>query len=147
LIFDTGGRREHDDRKSLAFTRAECWGAFLKCILEDRLTAAEPREIACSLEAREVFATFHDESVDLERGPFADLAGELSRWRENAIKVAGLFAMAEGAKEVSAALAERAVAVVRWCGFNYLGLLQAGRRERLREARITHRRIPCPPGD
>jgi hypothetical protein len=133
LIFDTGARRVHDDRRSLSFTQAEKWGAFLNGVLDTRLAGGEAVEITCTQEAREMFAILDDESVDLERGPFADLAGELSRWRENAIKVAGLFAVAEGAKEVSRALAERAVAVVRWCGFNYLGLLQAGRRERLRE--------------
>jgi len=133
LVFDTGARRAHDDRRSLTFTQAEKWGAFLNGILDDRLAGAPPKEVTCTGEAREVFAKFDDESVNLERGPFADLAGELSRWRENAIKVAGLFATAEGSKEVAQALAERAVSVVRWCGFNYLGLLQAGRRERLRD--------------
>lgn len=133
LIFNSGARREHDDRQFQAFTHAEKWRVFIDKILDDRLTGAEPREITCTPEAREVFAKFDDESVDLERGPFADLAGELSRWRENAVKVGGLFTVAEGTDTISSAQAERAVAVVRWCGINYLGLLQFGRRERLRE--------------
>jgi hypothetical protein len=134
LIFDTGSRREHDDRKNLAFTQGDNWRRFIAKILVRRLQInSQPVEIACSAEAREVFAKFYDESINLERGPFADLAGELSRWRENALKVAGLFAVAEDVGSISPALAERAVSVVRWCGFNYLGLLQSGRRERLRE--------------
>jgi len=95
LIFDTGAGREYDDRRNQSFSEAANWQALIRPILKLRLSDDEPRVIQCSPEAREVFAKFHDESVDLERGPFADLAGELSRWRENALKVAGLFALAE----------------------------------------------------
>jgi hypothetical protein len=133
LIFDTGARREHDDRKSLTFSQETNWSNFLAGILDRRLADDAPLEIICTAEAREVFAQFHDVSVDLERGAFADLTGELSRWRENAIKVAGLFALAESKTTISADVAARACAVVRWCGFNYLGLLQSGRRERMHE--------------
>jgi len=133
LIFDTGSRREYDDRRSLAFTHSDKWSTFLDKVIDSRLAGKTQREITCTGDAREVFARFHDESVDLERGPYADLAGELSRWRENAVKIGGLFAVAEGTDMMSPAQAERAVSVVRWCGFNYLGLLQAGRRERQRE--------------
>jgi len=133
LIFDTGSRREKDDRSTATFEQEESWNTVLSVVLDRRLGNNVPAEIVCSPEAREVFSKFHDESIDLERGPFADLTGELSRWRENAIKVAGLFAVVEPATTISAALAERAVSVVRWCGYNYLGLLQSGRRERQRE--------------
>ncbi len=133
LIFDTAAVREKDDRRNLAFTEAENWQSFLSLILTRRLAGDTPIEIRCSPEAREVFAKFDDETVDLGRGPFADLAGELSRWRENAIKVAGLFAVAENTTSISVDLAARAVSVVRWVGYNYLSLLQSGRRERLRE--------------
>ena len=133
LIFDTGSRREKDDRSNASFEYAEVWRSLIHAALNRREANSAALEITCTDEAREVFASFHDESVDLERGPFADLAGELSRWRENAIKVAGLFAIAEGSSGVSADIAERAVSVVRWAGFNYLGLLQAGRKDRQRE--------------
>ncbi len=130
LIFDSGSRREKDNRSTAVFEYADTWSSFIDSVLDRRLVSESPLEIACSPEAREVFAKFHDESIDLERGEFADLTGELSRWRENGIKVAGLFAIAEEAGTVSAEIAERAVRVVRWVGFNYLGLLQAGRKER-----------------
>jgi len=133
LIFDSGSRREKDNRSTAVFEYANAWSSFIDSVLDRRLVSESPLEIACSLEAREVFAKFHDESIDLERGEFADLTGELSRWRENGIKVAGLFAIAEEAGTVSAEIAERAVRVVRWVGFNYLGLLQAGRKDRQRE--------------
>lgn len=137
MIFDSGAQREHDDRQNLAFAFHDEWEQFTYRILDRRFSASPPLEIICTPEAREVFAKFHDESVDLERGPFADLMGELSRWRENAIKVAGLFALAEDAKEVSAELAARAVRVVRWAGFNYLFMLQKGRKERMHSELAT----------
>ena len=133
LLFDTGARREHDDRQNLTFDQEPQWSQFLAGILDRRLREGAQLEITCSAEAREVFAKFHDESVDLERDAFADLAGELSRWRENAIKIAGVFALAEDSTDISGALAGLACEVVRWCGFNYLGLLQVGRRERLKD--------------
>ncbi len=133
LLFDTSAIREHDDRRNLDFTGGDSWHGFIAPILHERLSGNSPRVITCTAEAREVFCKFHDESVDLERDHFADVAGELSRWRENAIKVSGLFAIAEGANGISVDLAERAVAVVRWAGLNYLQLLMSGRRERLRD--------------
>ena len=133
LIFDTGSRREKDDRSTASFELEGGWNTLLSVVLDRRFKREVLTEIVCSPEAREVFAKFHDEGVELERGPFADLNGELSRQRENAIKVAGLFAMVEPSTTISAALAERAVSVVRWCGYNYLGMLQSGRRERQRE--------------
>jgi hypothetical protein len=130
LIFETGARREHDNGQELAFLHGDQWRDFISAILTARLTGQTPRVINCDSQARAVFSEFHNESVDLERGPFADVVGELSRWRENAIKVAGLFALAEKADKVTADCATRAVRVVRWAGFNYLSVLQAGRKAR-----------------
>jgi hypothetical protein len=79
-----------------------------------------------------VFSDFSDESVMLGRGTFADLDGELTRWRENAIKVAGLFALAEVSPTLTGDHAKRGCAIVRWAGYSYLGILSAGRAERKR---------------
>ena len=133
LTCDTGARREHDNRKTDGFLHAERWAAFINRVLDRRFGGGPTLEIVCSPEAREVFAKFYDEGVDWERGPFADLGGEFSRWRENAIKIAGLFALAEELTEMSAELALRACAVMRWSAFNFLGLLKVGRGERMRE--------------
>lgn len=134
LIFDSGARREHDDRQERSFTRHDQWETFIRRILATREATplGSPVEIQCDREAREVFAQLNDETVDLERGPYSDLPGELSRWRENAIKVAGLFAEAEKLPKVTLDHARRAVAVVRWCGLNYLGLRKTRRREQSR---------------
>jgi len=133
LIFDTGAKREHDDRQNLTFDQEPQWSQFLAEILDRRMSEKEPLEIICTVEAREVFAKFYDESVDLERSLGADLAGELSRWRENAIKVAGLFALAVKITGVSAEMAAQACTVVRWCGLNYLTMLQTSRTKRMRK--------------
>ena len=133
LMFDSCARRELDNRQADGFLHAAPWAELINSILDRRLSADPTKEIVCTSDAKEVFSQFNDEGVNLERGPFADLPGELSRWRENAIKVAGLFALVEGLPEISAELAGRACTVVRWCAYNFLGLLHLGRAERKRE--------------
>jgi len=134
LIFDSGANREKDNRQNRSFTLENIWNGCVGSILDARLAAnpQSPRVISCDAEAVEIFAKFDDETVDLERGPYSDLPGELSRWRENAIKVAGLFALVEDSHRITPVHATRAVAVVRWCGRSYLSLLDRGRKERLR---------------
>jgi len=132
LIFDSGARRQHDNGDNLAFTKGGQWKALVNRVLDMRATG-KPVEIHCQPEAREVFRLFNNESVDYGREAFAGLDGELSRWAENAIKVAGLFALASGADTITPETANNACAVVKWCSFNYLAILAAGRRERKRE--------------
>ena len=133
LIFETGAVRQLDDRTNLATTTGPRWADFINGVLDQRLSqGSEPGIIKCTPEARSVFSDFSDESVMLGRGPFADLDGELTRWRENAIKVAGLFALAEGSPTLTADHAKRGCAIVRWAGYSYLGILSAGRAERKR---------------
>lgn len=129
LIFDSGARREHDNRQDLRFTCNEQWARLISRVLDRRLGGGTAVEIECDPAAREVFACFHDESVDRERMLPAALKGELSRWRENAIKVGGLFALAGDRGQIAESTARGAVDVVRWCGLNYLGLLAIGQRE------------------
>jgi hypothetical protein len=132
LIFDSEARREFDNREVVEFTHADQWATLLGGILDARFLdqTAPPRFIQASKEARDVFSDLHDESVRLEQEKFADLKGELSRWRENAIKVAGLFALIEETDELTADHARRGVEIVRWAAYNYLSLLQSGRRQR-----------------
>ena len=135
LIFASGAERQLDDRSNRALITSEAWSHLIDGILDRRLSrkGQDPIVITASSSAREVFADFNDESVRLGRGPFADLDGELTRWRENAIKVAGLFAMAENTDTVTADHARRGCEIVRWSGYSYLGLLHAGRKERQRQ--------------
>jgi len=135
LIFDSEARREIDNRAVLEFTHADRWATLLGGILDARFLdqTEPPRIIQATKEARDVFSNFHDESVLLEREKFADLTGELSRWRENAIKVAGLFALIDEVDELTPDHARRGVEIVRWAAYNYLSLLQSGRRQRQQE--------------
>ncbi len=137
LTFATGAERQLADRRSLATTTGGKWRAFIDKILDIRLEreGKEPAAIEAASAAREVFADFSDESVMLGRGPFADLDGELSRWGENSIKVAGLIAAAEDTPTISADQARRACEIVRWAGYSYLSLLSTGRRERQQKQR------------
>lgn len=125
LIFESGAEREFDDRLSLSADTA-AWDELLSDILCRRLKG-RLGTIQADAEAREVFSKFHDESVTLGRTHFQDLDGELSRWKENAIKVAGLFAVIEGADRISPDMAARGCDVVRWCAYSYLSILNAGR--------------------
>ena len=53
------------------------------------------REVPCSSEAREIFRSFHNEAVRLRNEQFRSIEGELGRWRENAIRVAGGHCIAD----------------------------------------------------
>ena len=132
LIFNTGARRVKDNRSTEEFDLADTWSAFINEVLDKRFSGKH-LEIMATPEAREIFAHLHDATVELEDSQFADVVGELSRWRENAIKIAGLFAIADDMGKVTGEHAARAVRVVRWCGFSYLSMLQAGRKERYRD--------------
>ena len=130
LIFDTQAKREYENRTNEEFTCKESWRCMIEDILNARLDHKTQTDIKCSDEAREVFYDFSDETVDLENNDFPDLEGEAGRWRQNAIKIAGIFALIDCSKVVTKAHAIAAVKVVKWCGYNYLNILKAGRIER-----------------
>jgi len=130
LIFNSGAKRERDNRRNDQFALATDWGDILLGVLNVRFSQETPIEIGCCPEARELFSDFHDESVILEEGPFSAYQGELSRWRENAIKVAGLLAIAAESPEITTDLAEAGISIVRWCALNYLAILLGGDQNR-----------------
>jgi hypothetical protein len=91
----------------------------------DDLAAKFTQRIECHADAREIFANFHDEGVELERSLATiepALSGECGRWREDAIQIAGLLALLEDADRIDISLAQRAVDVVRWCKKSFLAL-------------------------
>ena len=56
------------------------------------------------------------------------MEGELSRWCENAIRAALNRWLAGGAAgELTGEQADRAIRIVTWCGFSYLGMVQQER--------------------
>ncbi|NDV61655.1 DUF3987 domain-containing protein [Puniceicoccales bacterium CK1056] len=133
LLVNTGARRTKDNGAEMVFAKGELWDSILAPFLKLRRqgpSEVEPIPVRCSGEAKEVFRQFHNESVDIEETLPEELQGECSRWRENAIKVAGLFQLvSDKDRMIDERTAEAACAVVRWCGRGYLRLLQGKRLE------------------
>lgn len=138
LIVNTRARRTKDDGSEKVFTLADLWASLLEPLLSKRKQwnpGQEPEMIPCSGEAKEVFRQFHNESIELEEERFPGLGGECSRWRENAIKVAGILQWCQDRhRMIDEKTAEAACAVVRWCGLGYLQLLQEKRMDGLQKA-------------
>lgn len=132
FIFDTGAERQLDDGTTRATSTLPAWTDFMNATLDLRLAreSAEPLVISATAEAREEFRLFYNETVEMGRGVYADVDGELTRWRENAIKAAGLFAYAEQCTELTADHARRGCELMRWAGHSYLRTLSSSRKER-----------------
>jgi hypothetical protein len=79
--------------------------------------------ISCDIQAQEVFKDFHDEGVEIQEllAPLIpEIIGENSRWREDAIQIAGLLACLENRLGIDRNLSERACSIVRWCKKSFL---------------------------
>jgi hypothetical protein len=115
----------------------EGWSTLVNDVLSTR-RAAEPAVIQCSPDAREVFREWHNESVRLRNGQYRDIEGELGRWRENAIRLAGgqcvadRFTLRQDGEglTLTADHARRGVALARWACFSTLAMMQVGREAR-----------------
>ena len=111
------------------------WDSLVRQVLECRGSA---QIIQCSLDAREVFRAFHNEAVSLRNGKYRAIEGELGRWRENAIRIAGGQCMADAISRgedpdvltLSADQARRGVKIARWSHLHSLGMLNKGLAER-----------------
>jgi hypothetical protein len=113
LIFDSEIKLQHDDGVGRAIPGPvlENWHTHIQHLVKNRPSQAEPQDVICSPGAREVFRGFHNESIDLRRGDCADIEGELSRWRENAIRVSlNIWVADQAGGEITAEQAERGVA-------------------------------------
>lgn len=132
LIFNSGMELQYDEGeiRSIDSQSKEEWDAHIRHLLKLRKSDMSSR-VECSPEAREVFRAFHNESIDLRRGKYADVEGELSRWRENAIRIAlGLWIADNEWGCLTKEQAERAVQITRWCYQSYLMILNRGRIKR-----------------
>ena len=112
------------------------WNQLIRGILERReAPAGNPHRITCSLEAREVFRQFHNESVQLRRGEYKDIEAELGRWRENAIRIGVVLATADNPEgvELTAEQAARAVELARWCVHSGLQITDTARMQKRAE--------------
>ena len=96
------------------------------------------REIPCSSEAREIFRSFHNEAVRLRNEQFRSIEGELGRWRENAIRIAGGQCIADALTTkldvenliITPEHATRGVAIARWSHLHSIAMLNRGITER-----------------
>ena len=107
----------------------------MRPVLESRKSA---QTISCSPEAREVFRAFHNEAVPLRNGKYRAIEGELGRWRENAIRIAGGQCVADAISSgedpngltLTAEQADRGVKIARWSHLQSLAMLNKGLAER-----------------
>ena len=113
------------------------WNQMILDVLSTR-TAPEPTIIQCSTEAREIFRAWHNESVRLRNGPYRDIEGELGRWRENAVRLAGGQCVADrfemgpngAGMNLTADHARRGVLLARWACRSTLTMMEIGREAR-----------------
>ena len=118
FIVETEPMEDDGISRSISEQAEAGWNQLIRGILERReAPASNPHRITCSPEAREVFRQFHNESVQLRRGEYQDIEAELGRWRENAIRLGVVLAMADNPEgvELTAEQAARAVELARWC--------------------------------
>ena len=129
LIFDSQIELKHDDGVPRAITDAvrQTWRGYIEYLIQSRPTTFS-LEVRCSAEAREQFRLFYNQVIDHRLGGYADVEGELSRWCENAIRVAlNLWLADDAGGDLTGEQAERAIRIVTWCGFSYLGMLRQER--------------------
>jgi hypothetical protein len=110
------------------------WAGLVNDVLSTR-TKTEPVVIQCSPDAREVFREWHNESVRLRNGQYRDIEGELGRWRENAIRLAGGQCVADlgpagDGLTLTVDHARRGVTLARWACYSTLAMMQGGREAR-----------------
>jgi hypothetical protein len=118
------------------------WGNLITNILNRRFgsNGKSPLHITCSEEARRLFRDYHNHALRLIEGDFADSQSELLRWRENALRIAIIFAVAEDpdTKILSPEIAERAINVHRHIA---LGALNANLAEREKQLRARSEKL------
>ena len=121
LLPDNGIERAVPDDITVA------WDGYIRFLTKERPTAPS-FEVECSAEAREAFRQFHNESIQLLCTTCAEVSGELSRWRENSVRIAlNLYLADRTGGEITGVQAERAVRIMWWCGRSYLAILNQGR--------------------
>lgn len=132
-ILDDDGEGRTLDRDAL-----EEWNTLIADICErrPRNEGTPPHEITFDEDAREVFRLFENEVAALRR-QIHDIHEQLARWRELAIRIATILAVADGpdipGDIIEAHVAERAVRIARWAVAAQLGILREGRHERMME--------------
>jgi hypothetical protein len=101
----------------------EEWQDLGRWILIRRFGKEAPYRIDCSEEARNLFTKHHNEAQSWIMSELADCRVDLSRWRENALRIATVLAVAENPEVtiITEDVAARAIRIHRWIA---LGALQ-----------------------
>jgi hypothetical protein len=131
---ETNPSRENGIATAVSFSLEEAWNKLVENILQCRQTPAAFRNLECSPEAREVFRDFHNDTTwAWSVGPLAHMRKEISRFRENAIKIAIVLQAATdpASNKITVELARDAATLMRWLGVGFIETLEANRREQL----------------
>lgn len=132
-ILDDDGEDRTLDRDAIA-----AWGRLIADICDRRPSnpRTPPHAVRFNDGAREVFRLFENEIAAVRRKTH-DVHEQLARWRELAIRIAAVLAVADDPDTpldiVGADVAERAVRIARWAVAAQLGILREGRHERMAE--------------
>jgi hypothetical protein len=132
-ILDDDGEDRTLDRAAI-----NAWSRLIAEICERRPShpGATPHPVSFDRGAREVFRLFENEIAALRR-QIHDVHEQLARWRELAIRIAAVLAVADDPDTpldiAGADVAERAVRIARWAVAAQLGILREGRHERMME--------------
>ncbi len=125
--------RETGERLEVSPELEARWTGLISRILERRQEGAKPLDISCTSEAAEEFRAFYNQTYcEWSQGDLCDMDKELSRWRENAIKLALILETANGSEvpEITTEIAADAVTLMRWIGVGVLQLFEWQRYER-----------------
>ena len=143
LQIDPGFLEEDDGtQEDLPVAKMEGWNHILNRALEERGAYDGGGIVKCSPEAREVFRQYHNEMVRLRNGDHRDVADDLGRARENAIRLALGQCVADAHQAgtqpsiLTREHAERGVKLGRFAVCEFLRLLAPARAAR-REARLN----------
>ena len=117
------------------------WASLVMALVEEyRMKGDTPKTVTASPEVYDIMLGFENENIRLRQrtGSLRDVAAYVARWTENAWKLCiVLHAAQHGDASHSAVLdrqtAERAVEIMRWFIDAQLGVLAAGRSDRLRK--------------
>ncbi len=122
-VIDDDGITREPDRGAM-----DEWTSLIGCLLRLRHDRTEPLAVRTDAGAEKVFREFHNEIQSLRRGALESVSGDLTRWRENACRVALAIHAAEDPEGVTltTGTAERAVRLVRWAGRSTVRLLASG---------------------
>ena len=114
--------------RKLSQSAMEAWGTQITNMLEFRRKHITPKKVQVPEDAASILRKYHNESIKLCKGPLSALAGDLSRWRENACRIALIIHATDNPDSCNLAVetAERAVLISRWNQLSSLRLLTSG---------------------